>query len=62
VLALAAGLMTLEELGSKLSKLEETRRMAEAELAALEAREERVNSKPNATASWPPTRRYCQRR
>jgi site-specific DNA recombinase len=38
----AAGLMTLEELGSKLAKLEETRRVAEAELAALDAREERV--------------------
>jgi hypothetical protein len=38
----AAGLMTLEELGSKLAKLEETRRIAEAELAALSAREERV--------------------
>ena len=37
-----AGLMTLEELASKLAKLEETRRTAEAELAALEAREERV--------------------
>jgi Recombinase zinc beta ribbon domain len=38
----AAGLMTLEELGSKLAKLDETRRVAEAELAALEVREERV--------------------
>ena len=38
----AAGLMTLEELASKLTKLEETRRTAEAELAALDAREERV--------------------
>jgi hypothetical protein len=38
----AAGLMTLEELGSKLAKVEETRRVAEAELAALDAREERV--------------------
>ncbi|HET6885309.1 MAG TPA: recombinase family protein, partial [Rubrobacteraceae bacterium] len=38
----AAGLMTLEELGSKLAKLEETRRFAEAELRALDAREERV--------------------
>jgi arsenate reductase (thioredoxin) len=38
----AAGLMTLEELSSKLAKLEETRRTAEAELAALEVREERV--------------------
>src|ERR671917_431509 len=34
--------MTLEELASKLAKLEETRRVAEAELAALDAREERV--------------------
>ena len=34
--------MTLEELASKLTKLEETRRVAEAELAALDAREERV--------------------
>ncbi|MDQ3943373.1 MAG: hypothetical protein M3254_09745 [Actinomycetota bacterium] len=38
----AAGLMTLEELGSKLAKLEETRRIAEAELEALEDSEERV--------------------
>jgi hypothetical protein len=34
--------MTFEELGSKLAKLEETRRVAEAELRALDAREERV--------------------
>ena len=34
--------MMLEELGSKLAKLEETRRTAKAELAALETREERV--------------------
>jgi DNA repair exonuclease SbcCD ATPase subunit len=34
--------MTLEELASKLAKLEETRRVAEAELEALDAREERV--------------------
>ena len=34
--------MTLEELASKLAKLEETRRVAEAELRALDAREERV--------------------
>jgi hypothetical protein len=39
----AAGLMTMEELASKLAKLEETRRVAEAELAALDAREERVS-------------------
>ena len=38
----AAGYMMLEELGSKLRGLEETRRLAQAELAALEAREERV--------------------
>ena len=38
----AAGLMTLEELGSKLAKLEEIRRVAEAELRELDAREERV--------------------
>jgi hypothetical protein len=38
----AAGLMTLEELGSKLAKLEETRRVAEAELTVLDARVERV--------------------
>jgi site-specific DNA recombinase len=38
----ALGLMTLEELGSKLKSLEETRRLAQAELATLEAREERV--------------------
>ncbi|MBA2510421.1 MAG: recombinase zinc beta ribbon domain-containing protein [Rubrobacteraceae bacterium] len=34
----AAGLMTLGELGSKLESLEETRRLARAELAALQAR------------------------
>ena len=38
----AAGLMTLEELASKLAKLEETRRVAEAELGALRSREARV--------------------
>src|SRR5215210_7264568 len=38
----AAGLMTLAELGSKLEELESTRRMAEAEIAALAAQEERV--------------------
>ena len=38
----AAGLMTLEELASKLAKLEETRSVAAAELEALEAREERL--------------------
>jgi hypothetical protein len=32
----AAGLMTLEELDVNLAKLKETRRIAEAELAALE--------------------------
>jgi hypothetical protein len=38
----AAGLMTLAELGSKLEELEDTRQMAEAEIAALAAQEERV--------------------
>jgi hypothetical protein len=38
----AAGLMALAELGSKLEELESTRRMAEAEIAALAAQEERV--------------------
>jgi site-specific DNA recombinase len=38
----AAGLMTLEELASKLAKLEETRSVAAAELKALEAHEERL--------------------
>jgi Recombinase zinc beta ribbon domain len=38
----AAGLMTLEELGAKLEELEGTRRTAEAEIAALAAREERA--------------------
>jgi hypothetical protein len=36
------GLMTLAELGSKLEELESTRRMAEVEIAALAAQEERV--------------------
>jgi hypothetical protein len=38
----AARLMTLEELGSKLKELEQTRKVAEAEIAALSAREERA--------------------
>jgi len=38
----AAGLMNLAELGSTLEELEDTRRMAEAEIAALTAREERA--------------------
>jgi site-specific DNA recombinase len=38
----AAGLMTLEELGFKLKDLEQTRKVAEAELATLNAREERA--------------------
>src|SRR5215212_4631399 len=38
----AAGLMTLEELGSKLAKLEESRSAAAAELEALEARGKRL--------------------
>ena len=38
----AAGLMTLEELGSKLAKLEVTRKIAEVELAALDACEQRA--------------------
>ena len=38
----AAGLMTLEELGFKLAKLEETRKIAAAELATLDAREQRA--------------------
>ena len=36
------GLMTLEELGSKLNGLDETRRLAEVELAGLQAREKRA--------------------
>ena len=38
----AAGLMTLDELGSKLKELEETRQVAQAELTALEDQERRV--------------------
>ena len=38
----AAGFMTLEELGSKLEGLEETRRLARAELATARVREERA--------------------
>jgi len=38
----AAGLMTLEELSSKLARVEETRRVAVAKLEALRTREERV--------------------
>lgn len=37
----AAGLMTLEELGERLQELEDTRKTAEAELEALDARKER---------------------
>ncbi len=38
----AAGLMTLDELGSKLKELEDSRQAALSELAGLEAQEERV--------------------
>ena len=38
----AAGLMTLEELASKLATVQETQRVAEAELATLRSREERA--------------------
>jgi chromosome segregation ATPase len=38
----AAGLMTLEELGSKLSELDDMRRHAERELSALQDYQERV--------------------
>jgi site-specific DNA recombinase len=38
----AMGLMTLEELSSKLRGLEETRKLAQAELATVQAREKRV--------------------
>jgi Recombinase zinc beta ribbon domain len=38
----AVGLMTLEELGSKLKGLEEARRLAQAELAGVQARERRI--------------------
>jgi hypothetical protein len=40
----AAGFMTLEELGSKLKGLEETRRLAQDELRYAEAREELVTA------------------
>lgn len=52
----AAGLMTLEELGSKLKGLEETRRLALDELAGLEDREERAKElekdRDALIASW----------
>jgi len=38
----AAGLMTLDELGAKLKELERTRELAQAELAAITLRKERV--------------------
>jgi hypothetical protein len=38
----AAGLMTLEELATKLARVEETRGVAESELEALRSREERA--------------------
>jgi hypothetical protein len=38
----AAGLMTLEELGSKLQELDDARRLAEAELEALMRRQEHI--------------------
>ena len=38
----AAGLMTLEELASKLATVQETQRVAETELATLRSREERA--------------------
>ncbi len=40
----AAGLMTMEELGAMLKDLEETRRVAEAELKDVEARRGRVEA------------------
>ena len=40
----AAGLMTLEELGAMLRDLEETRRLAQAELGSIGARQERVEA------------------
>ncbi len=40
----AAGLMTMEELGSKLKELDETRELAQAELDALTVREQRVEN------------------
>jgi hypothetical protein len=43
----ALGLMTLEELGSRLKDLEATRKLAQAELAALKVREERVEELKN---------------
>jgi len=57
----AAGLLTLEELASKLAKVEETREDAKAELKALIAREERASSRPPVTPSGPPTPRRCRR-
>jgi hypothetical protein len=38
----AAGLMTLEELGSKLQEVDDTRRLAQAELEALMRRQEHI--------------------
>jgi flagellar motility protein MotE (MotC chaperone) len=38
----AAGLMTLEELGSKLQELDDARRLAQAELEALTRRQEHI--------------------
>ena len=50
--------MPLEELGSKLKDLDETRKLARAELAALKAREERVSElgadRDTLIESWPP--------
>jgi hypothetical protein len=43
----AAGLMTIEELGAMLKDLEETRRVAEAELKDVEARRGRVEALKN---------------
>lgn len=43
----AAGLMTMEELGAMLKDLEETRRVAEAELKGVEARRGRVEALEN---------------
>ena len=52
----AKGLMTHEELGSKLEELEETRALAERELGALRRKRERVERlEQDKEASWSPT-------
>jgi hypothetical protein len=59
----AAGFMTLEELGSMLRDLEETRRVAQAELGSIEgARSARRRWRTTGTTCWSSWRVRCPQR